>query len=100
VGTKDVTASKTCGRPLPKRDCKASALPVLSQISAGGQGQLMQFDRTELIQALRRVVQRMHYPLEVMLVRVRWSAACPLSTAAIARIQAGSGLPIEMRPSA
>jgi transposase-like protein len=37
-------------------------------MSAGRQGQLMQFDRAEMIQALRSVVQRLHYPLEVMLV--------------------------------
>lgn len=39
----------------------------------------MTFDRTKMMQALRRVVQRMHYPLEVMLVRGRWYAAYPLS---------------------
>ena len=37
----------------------------------------MKFDRTKIIEALRRVVQRMHYPLEVMLVCVRWYAAYP-----------------------
>jgi transposase-like protein len=39
----------------------------------------MKFDRTMTIEALRRVVQRMHYPLEVMLVCVRWYSAYPLS---------------------
>ena len=39
----------------------------------------MEFDRTKMIEALRRVVQRMHYPLEVMLVCVRWYSAYPLS---------------------
>ena len=39
----------------------------------------MKFDRTKMIQALRRVVQRMHYALEVMRVCVRWYAAYPLS---------------------
>ena len=39
----------------------------------------MEFDRLKMIEALRRVVQRMHYPLEVMLVCVRWYAAYPLS---------------------
>ncbi len=39
----------------------------------------MKFDRTTMIEALRRVVQRMHYPLEVMLACVRWYAAYPLS---------------------
>ena len=32
----------------------------------------MKFDRTKMIEALRGVVQCMHYPLEVMLVCVRW----------------------------
>ena len=32
-----------------------------------------------MIEALRKVIKRMHYPLEVMLTCVRWSAACPLS---------------------
>ena len=39
----------------------------------------MKFGRTPLIEALRRVVQRMHCPLDVMLVCVRWYAAYPLS---------------------
>ena len=39
----------------------------------------MKFERLKLIEALRRVVRRMHYPLEVMLVCVRWYAAYPLS---------------------
>ena len=39
----------------------------------------MKFDRTKMIEALLRVVQRLHYPLEVMLVCVRWYAAYPLS---------------------
>ena len=33
----------------------------------------------QMIQALRKVLKRMHYPLEVMLVCVRWYAAYPLS---------------------
>ena len=42
----------------------------------------MKFDRTKMIEALRQVVQRLHYPLEVMLVCVRWYAAYPLSHSA------------------
>ena len=48
-------------------------------IGACWYGQPMKFDRTKMLEALRRVVQRMHYPLEVMLVCVRWYAAYPLS---------------------
>jgi putative transposase len=33
----------------------------------------------EMIEALRKVIKRMHYPLEVMLTSVRWYAAYPLS---------------------
>ena len=32
-----------------------------------------------MIDELRRVLKRLHYPLEVMLVCVRWYAAYPLS---------------------
>ena len=30
-----------------------------------------------MIEALRKVIKRLHYPLEVMLVCVRWYAAYP-----------------------
>ena len=39
----------------------------------------MKFDQTKMSEALRGVLQRMHYPLEVMLVCVRWYVAYPLS---------------------
>ena len=39
----------------------------------------MKFDRSKMIEALNRVILRMHYPLEVMLVYVCWYAAYPLS---------------------
>jgi hypothetical protein len=35
----------------------------------------MNFDRTKMIEALRQVVQRLHYLPEVMLVCVRWYEA-------------------------
>ena len=35
----------------------------------------MEFDRVKMTEALRRMVQQMHHPLEVMLVCVRWYAA-------------------------
>ena len=55
----------------------------------------MKFDRTKLIEALSRVVQRMHYPLEVMLVCVRWYAAYPLSFRGVgARRRGGRGWPV------
>jgi transposase-like protein len=52
----------------------------------------MQFDRTEMIDALGRVVQRMHCPLDVMLVCVRWYAACPPSFRDIEEMMAGRGV--------
>jgi hypothetical protein len=56
-------------------------------ISAGWYGQPMKFDRTKMIEALSRVVQRMHYPLEVMLVCVRWYAAYPLSFRVVSQFE-------------
>ena len=52
----------------------------------------MKFDRTTMIEALRRVIQRMHYPLEVMLVCVRWYAAYPLSFRNIEEMMAERGV--------
>jgi putative transposase len=52
----------------------------------------MKFDRTKTIEAMRRVVQRMHYPLEVMLVCVRWYAAYPLSFRNIEEMMAERGV--------
>ena len=52
----------------------------------------MKVDRTKMLEALRRVVQRMHYPLEVMLVCVRWYAAYPLSFRNIEEMMAERGV--------
>ena len=52
----------------------------------------MRFDRTKMLEAPRRVVQRMHYPLEVMLVCVRWYAAYPLSFRNIEEMMAERGV--------
>ena len=52
----------------------------------------MKFDRTKLIEALRRVVQRMYYLLEVMLVCVRWYIAYPLSYRQIEEMMAERGV--------
>ena len=52
----------------------------------------MKFDRTKMIEALRRVVQRMHYPLGVMLVCVRWYSAYPLSFRQIEEMMAERGV--------
>ena len=55
----------------------------------------MKFDQTKMIEALRRVVQRMHYPLEVMLVCVRWYAAYPLSFRNIEEMMAERGVLVD-----
>ena len=55
----------------------------------------MKFDRTKMIEALQRVVQRMHYSVEVMLVCVRWYAAYPLSLRSIEEIMAERGVAVD-----
>ena len=45
-----------------------------------------------MIEALSRVVQRMHHPLEVMLVCVRWYSAYPLSFRQIEELMAERGV--------
>ena len=52
----------------------------------------MKFDRPKMIEELRRVVQRLHYPMEVMLVCVRWYAAYPLSFRQIEEMMAERGV--------
>jgi transposase-like protein len=55
----------------------------------------MKFDRTKMTEALRRVLQRMHYPLEVMLVCVRWYVAYPLSLRHLEEMMAERGVAID-----
>ena len=45
-----------------------------------------------MIEALRKVIKRMHYPLEVMLVCVRWYTAYPLSLRHIEEMMAERGV--------
>ena len=52
----------------------------------------MKSDRTKMIETLRRVVQRMHYPLEVMLVCVRCYVAYPLRFRQIEEMMAERGV--------
>ena len=59
----------------------------------------MAFDRTKMTDALRRVVQRMHYPLEVMLVCVRWYATYPLSFWNIEEMMAERGVFVDQSTS-
>ena len=52
----------------------------------------MKFDQTKMIEAMRAVIQRMHYPLDLMLVCVRWYAACRLSFRNIEEVMAERGV--------
>src|SRR5450755_257899 len=45
-----------------------------------------------MIEALRKVIKRIHYPLEVMLICVRWYAAYPLSLRHIEEMMAERGV--------
>ena len=45
-----------------------------------------------MIVALRKAIKRMHYPLEVMLICVRWYTACPLSLRHIEEMMAERGV--------
>jgi len=48
-----------------------------------------------VIEVLRNVIKRMHYPLEVMLVCVRWYAAYPLSFRHIEEMMAERGVLVD-----
>ena len=48
-----------------------------------------------MTEALRRVLQRMHYPLEVMLVCVRWYVAYPLSLRHLEEMMGERGVAID-----
>ena len=52
-----------------------------------------------MIQALRKVLKRMHYPLEVMLVCVRWYAAYPLSLRHIEEMMQVRGVFVDHAPN-
>ena len=40
---------------------------------------MLDFRQSLINSTLNKVLQRLHYPLEVMLICVRWYVACPLS---------------------
>ena len=48
-----------------------------------------------MTESLRRVLQRLHYPIEVMLVCVRWYAAYPLSLRQIEEMMAKRGVIVD-----
>jgi putative transposase len=55
----------------------------------------MKFDRTKMSEVLRGVLQRMHYPLEVMLLCVRWYTAYPLSLRHLEEMMAERGVAVD-----
>src|SRR5450755_3277562 len=48
-----------------------------------------------MVNVLRKVIKRWHYPLEVMLVCVRWYAAYPLSLRHIEEMMAERGVAVD-----
>jgi putative transposase len=48
-----------------------------------------------MIKVLRRVIKRLHYPLEVMLTCVRWYVAYPLSFRHIEEMMAERGVLVD-----
>ena len=48
-----------------------------------------------MIESMRKVLQRLHYPIEVMLVCVRWYAAYPLSLRHIEEMMAERGVSVD-----
>ena len=55
----------------------------------------MKADPKTMIEALRRVIKRMHYPVEVMLVCVRWYVAYPLSLRHLEEMMAERGVVVD-----
>jgi transposase-like protein len=51
--------------------------------------------KKKMIESLRRVLKRLHYPIEVMLVCVRWYAAYPLSLRHIEEMMAERGVVVD-----
>lgn len=50
---------------------------------------------TAMNEALRKVIKRLHYPLEVMLTCVRWYVAYPLSLRHIEEVTAERGVLVD-----
>ena len=52
-------------------------------------------DKGKMNEAVRKVLKRLHYPIEVMLVCVRWYAAYPLSLRQIEEMMAERGVVVD-----
>ncbi|MEP7302704.1 MAG: IS6 family transposase, partial [Caldimonas sp.] len=55
----------------------------------------MRVDPKTMIEALRRVIKRLHFPAEVMLVCVRWYVAYPLSLRQLEEMMAERGVAVD-----
>lgn len=55
----------------------------------------MKSETPSIVKALKKVIKRMHYPLEVMLTCVRWYAAYPLSPRHIEEMMAERGVVVD-----
>ena len=53
---------------------------------------MLDFRKSSIIGALHKVLQRLHYPLGVMLTCVRWYVAYPLSLRHIAKMMKDRGV--------
>ena len=52
-------------------------------------------DKGKINEAVRKVLKRLHYPIEVMLVCVRWYAAYPLSLRQIEEMMVERGVVVD-----
>jgi transposase-like protein len=52
-------------------------------------------DKSTMNEAVRKVLKRLHYPIEVMLVCVRWYAAYPLSLRQIEEMMVERGVVVD-----
>ena len=52
-------------------------------------------DKGKMNEAVRKVLKRLHYPIEVMLVCVRWYAAYPLSLRQIEEMMVERGVVVD-----
>ena len=68
---------------------------VLSQQAGAGSLIAQDNGRMMMVNVLRKVIKRWHYPLEVMLVCARWYAAYPLSLRHIEEMMAERGVAVD-----
>ena len=70
-------------------------MAVLSQQAAVDNASMTNAPGKSMIDELSRVIQRQHYPLEVMLTCARWCAAYPPSLRQIEEMMAERGVTVD-----